>query len=252
MYKKRKTIDTLELSEVEVYLLVRSGKIQKFPNGFLDKSTCKEILRWLCLDYYHMDRESICQLNISFLLNNSLSSFRRIFGNNMYHLICYTFPELDIREWETTKVQNNFWHDKEHQKEFIEWIAEKENLSLNDIHDVSKINSEMIGRYGGSKARKIVGGTYELVSSATGNRFQEWEVFKVDNWTEEKAAKAVKWLIEDKLKWSDEQIKESLTANVFYRNNLGGMLKNYCGNSPIKALEVAYPGRFDSLKHSKC
>lgn len=251
MQKKRNTIDTLNLSEVEVYLLVRSGKITRFPNGFLDKSTCKEILRWLCLDYYHMNRESICRIDSSFLFCNFLSSFRKVFGNNMYHLICYTFPELNIKEWETLKVQNNFWHDKGHQKEFVEWIAEKEQLDLKNIDDVSKITAEMIAHYGGSKARKIAGGTYELVSTATGSRFQEWELFKMDIWTEEKAVKAVKWLIEDKLKWSDEQVKSSLTASVFYRNDLGGMLKHYCGNSPIKALEIAYPGKFTSLKHSK-
>lgn len=240
-------IDTTTLSAVETYLLIQKGVLKRFPAGFLDKYNCREIVRWLCLDHYKMNREEICHIPQKFFSDNSISSFKKIF-NNLPEMICFSFPEMNIKEWETSRVPDGFWNEKQNQKEFIEWIAEKEKLDLNDMTDVSKITADVIGRYGGSKARRIVGGTYELISSATGNKFQEWEILKMDIWTEKKAICAIKWLIEERLKWSDEQIEESLTAAVFRRNNLGGMLRRYCNNNPVKALEIAYPGKFTYCK----
>lgn len=249
--KKSSKVDITNLSDVEIYLLVREGIISRFPQSFLNEFSCKRILRWLCLENYHMTRDEICNIRQDFLFLNSLGGFRKIFDYNMFSLIQYCFPELNIKHWETAKVSDHFWEDKENQREFVEWMAEKEKIDLNNLKDVSKITANMLTKYGGSKARRIAGGTFELISSATGNKFQEWEIFKMDVWTEEKAIKAVKWLIEQKLKWSNEQIQEYLTASVFQKNHLGGLLKNYCNNSPLKAINIAYPGRFKSLKYSR-
>lgn len=247
---KQTRIDITGLTDIEVYLAVRDGSLKRFPCGFLSKSTCKKILRWLCLDELKMTRQEICNLKQSFLFSNSLAGFRKIFNYNMISIIQYSFPELDIKCWETAKVPDRFWNDKENQREFIEWMAKKENIDLTRLEDVSKITSSMLSQYGASKARIVAGGTFELISSATVNRFQEWEILKIDIWTEEKAITAIKWLIEEKLKWSDEQVKAQLTASVFRKNHLGGLLKNYCGNSPIKAINIAYPEKFKSLKYS--
>lgn len=250
MYTSKK-VDTSNLSDVEVYLLIRYGSISRFPHNFLNKDSCKRILRWLCLENYHMTREEICNLRQDFLFANFLGGFRKIFDYNMFSLIQYSFPELNIKRWETSKVSDNFWKDKTNQKEFIEWMAEKENIDLTKLEDVSRITAAMLNKYGASKARRLAGGTFELIASATEDRFQEWEILKMDAWTAKKATKAVRWLIEDKLKWSDKQIQENLTASVFQANHLGGLLKNYCNNSPIKAINLAYPGKFKSLKYSK-
>ncbi len=249
--KNKRAIDLSNFSDLEIYLLIRNGSLDRFPIDFLNKDTCKVILRWLCLNHYHLTRKEICHLNQTFLFKNFIGGFRKIFSYNMFSLIQYSFEDLDIKRWETAKVPNGFWKDRQNQKEFIEWLAKKENLDLTSLKDVSKISAEMINRYGASKARRTAGGVYSLITSATGDRFQEWEILKLDVWTEEKAIKAVKWLVEEKLKWSDEQVYENLTASVFQENHLGGLLERYCNNSPIKAINLAYPGKFKSLKHSK-
>lgn len=253
MYSKRfkKSPDLSNLSDLDVYLLLRNGHIEKFPNGFLTKDTCRRILRWLCLEHYHLTRKEICYLNRDFLFQNFIGGFRKIFDYNIFSLIQYSFPDLNIKQWETAKVPSGFWNDKNNQKEFIEWLAKKENIDLHSQKDVSKITADVLTKHGASKARRVAGGTYELICSATGNEFQEWEILKMDIWTEEKAILAVKWLVEEKLKWSDEQVKDNLTATVFQANHLGGLLKNYCNNSPFKAINLAYPGKFTALKYSK-
>jgi hypothetical protein len=53
----------------------------------------------------------------------------------------------------------------------------------------------------------------------------------------------VKWLIEERLKWSDEEIKSKLSQETFKENGLNGVLR-YFNSSPYQAMEAAYPGRF--------
>lgn len=250
MYKKFRT-DNSNLTDTEVYFKVITGKLKKFPNNFLNKDTCKDILRYVCINMYNMSRTQICHINQGFLFQNYIGGFRKIFNYDVFSLIQYSFPELNIKRWEASKVSANFWQDKKNQKDFILWVAQKENLNLSRLEDISKINSKMIIKYGGSKAIRAAGGTFELISTATGDTFKEWEVLKIDVWTESKAIDAIKWLIEDILCWNDEQIINQLTANIFRANHLGGLLKNYCNNSPIAAINLAYPGKFKTLRHTK-
>lgn len=250
MYKKRK-LDTTNLTDIEVYFNVISGKFKKFPNNFLDKETCKNILRYVCLNANHMSREDICNINQDFLFKNYIGSFRKKFNYDVFSLVQYSFPEFDFKRWEAAKVPSNFWYNKENQKDFVLWVAQKEHLDLTNLDDVCKMKSKMLMSYGGARAIRAAGGTFELISTVTGDTFKEWEVLKVDVWTESKSIEAVKWLIEERLCWNDEQVKAQLTANIFRTNNLGGLLKNYCNNSPIAAINLAYPGKFKTLRHTK-
>ena len=53
-----------------------------------------------------------------------------------------------------------------------------------------------------------------------------------------------KTLIEKVLKWSDDEIKRKLSANIFIQNSLYGMLVILFNGSPYLAIENAYPGKF--------
>lgn len=57
----------------------------------------------------------------------------------------------------------------------------------------------------------------------------------------ENAKNVTKTLIEKVLKWSENDIKEKLSANTFRKYSLTGML---FGNSPYLAIENAYSGKF--------
>lgn len=59
------------------------------------------------------------------------------------------------------------------------------------------------------------------------------------------AIKCIKYLIEDLLCLSDTELKEQLSQKIFNNNGLSGMLSLCFNNSPIKAIEVAYPGKFN-------
>jgi hypothetical protein len=84
-------------------------------------------------------------------------------------------------------------------------------------------------------------GLHSSIILASGNIYKEWQFIKINVWTDDKVIEAVKWLIEEKLKWSKEEVCKNLTAETFYDNDLGGLLSKACGNSPIVALSKAYP-----------
>lgn len=252
MKSKAKKIDTTFLTPLEVYSLVVNEDLKKFPNGYITKESMKEILRYVILEKLHMSRYDICH-NISYpyLRKYKLGGTRRAFNSSIFSLITYCFPEFDINYWELNKVENGFWEKEENRKDFMTWLAEKEGICLDSIPDLTKIDAKLIQKHGGSKAIKYGGGVYELIKLVAMVDVKEWQVIKMPVWTEEKVKSAVKWLVEERLKWTKEQVVDGISANVFYDNDLGGMLKRYCNHSPLRALQIAYPGKYTKVRNSR-
>ena len=75
------------------------------------------------------------------------------------------------------------------------------------------------------------GSPYLAIENAYPGKFKPWELPSVPkkNWNVKTAREATIWLIEEKLKWSDEDVKEKLTLNTFKENSLKSML-NYLFN----------------------
>lgn len=243
-------IDLFSNDPIEVYNLLLSGKLKKFPNNYLDQEACKEIMRYVLLDTLKMSRQDICDnVNYVFLQQYKLGYFRKLFDCKIHQLVNYCFPEMEIYPWELKAVPNNFWKDENNRKEFLLWLAKKEGLDLTKRKDAAKITRDILYKYGGYKAAIYSGGIYPLICLVTGNSIKEWELEKMSVWTKEKAIEAIKWLIEEKLQWSYDEVYNNLTANVFRKYNLDGLLNCYCNHSPLKALQLAYPGKYTSLAH---
>jgi len=87
---------------------------------------------------------------------------------------------------------------------------------------------------------------YEAVSRTYPNEYKRWELSRTPNgfWTSETGIEATKWLLEEKLKWSREEICDRLRRETFLENGLSGMLLTCYENSPFKALIAAYPGEY--------
>ncbi|MDD2376960.1 MAG: hypothetical protein PHD15_06005 [Clostridia bacterium] len=242
---KRKSDYWIKLKPIKVYRAVVNGKLKKFPNNYMTKDIAETLVKSVIIDQLKFSREDICKkLNFKLLSKHHLGGVRKLFNDSLYSTINYVFKDEEICEWELNKVFPKFWDAKENRVRFILWIAKKEKLDITKIEDARKFNANLIIRYGGSKMLKKSIGLHSIINEATDNLYKEWQFVKINVWTEEKVLEAVKWLIEEKLKWSEEEVCNSLTAKIFYDNDLGGLLSKTCGNSPIKALEKAYPGRY--------
>ena len=53
---------------------------------------------------------------------------------------------------------------------------------------------------------------FHALNAAYPNQFKEWELKFVPDkfWNKDTGIRATKWLIEERLKWTDDEIKESL------------------------------------------
>ena len=155
---------------------------------------------------------------------------------------------MKIKYWELNKVENGYWKVENNRREYMTWLCEKENINTESIYDLKRINARLIQKYAGSKILAEAG-VYELILLVTKVDVKQWQVTKMNVWTEDKVKEAVKWLIEEKLKWTYDDVVEKISAKTFSNNGLSGMLQKYCNHSPLKALQIAYPNTYYKLKN---
>ena len=87
------------------------------------------------------------------------------------------------------------------------------------------------------KETKSIVDLYKEVLSGERGRFPD------DTWMyKENAIPVVKYLIEERLKWNEEEVYTKLDKNVFTEAKLYGMLLTCFNGSTYAALEAAYPG----------
>ncbi|MFT5875940.1 MAG: hypothetical protein ACI8WT_004940 [Clostridium sp.] len=90
------------------------------------------------------------------------------------------------------------------------------------------------------------GSFFNAINSAYPNKFNQWELSTNcphNYWTLERGIEATKWLIEEKLKWSENDIKKFIRVSTFTTNGLGGMFGIVYDASPFKAINALYPGK---------
>lgn len=87
---------------------------------------------------------------------------------------------------------------------------------------------------------------YKLINTLYPGRFHPWELNNAPKsvWNDETIGIAVRWLVEEKLKLTDDELKKQLSINFFRKNGLLGMLQSIDSQSPYKVIEIAYPGKF--------
>lgn len=88
---------------------------------------------------------------------------------------------------------------------------------------------------------------FEGLEAAYPGKFKKWELgehVQNDYWNKDNGILAVKWLLENKLKWSDAEIKKNYSKQIYKDNNLYGMIQICFNSSPFEALNSAYPNKF--------
>ena len=224
----------------------KEWEFKSVPMNFWIKEKGIEATKWLIEEKLKLTDEEIKeQLSTNLFKDNRLDSMLdTCFNSSPYQAINETYPNK-FKEWEFKQVPNNFW-TKEKGIEVTKWLIEeklkltdeeiKEQLSQNLFKDNALYN--MLGTC-------FNGSPYQAINTIYPNKFKEWEFNKTPQnfWTKEKGIEATKWLIE-KLKLTDEEIKEQLSINLFKDNNLSGMLFHCFNNSPYQAINTAYPNKF--------
>lgn len=251
MGKYIKKVDTGLLSAVEVYKLVLSRKLKAFPAGFWSeadgKENAKEITRHLIEEILMWSDEDIKKnYNGKLLIEYKLNGMKHnCFGNNLFQVLENAYPGK-FMPWEMLKVSPSFWND-DNCRLAVKWLIE-DRLKLDLSNPKRKINLDDFKENGlfGMLNTRFRNCPYKAIDFIYPGKFKEWEITKTVRgfWIRENAIIAVRWLFEEKLKWSDHEIKKNVTAATFSDNGLKGMMTKLFDGSPYKALDAAYPGRF--------
>lgn len=95
---------------------------------------------------------------------------------------------------------------------------------------------------------------YEAINAAYPDRFKPWEMqcLPRNYWNEKTSTEAVKWLIEEKLGWNEEQVCKNISVAVFKQYNLGGLLRTSFKDSSYDAIVATYPEKYFRTEYNLC
>jgi len=256
--RSSKKFDLTNLSEVEVFKLVLAGKISRFPKFFWEDEEAKIysplIVRYLIENILNWDNDDILQkLRKQTFYDNKLGGMIVIiYDSSPYKAINSAYPEREYKPFDFCNAPNNYWQGDIGRSNAIKWtkwlIEEKLKWSKTDIRE--KINHKVFvdNNLHGMLKKAFNTSLWECIEATYPNEFQIFEIGEhVPNnyWDMDKAIKATKWLIQTKLNWTEEDVKNNLDKQVFIDNDLYGMIQRCFNSSPYLAINTAYPTRYN-------
>ena len=240
---------------LQVYFRIKAGgavvagrwiEAKSAPNGFWDKDTAKELVRYFAFTEMKWDRQGICDhLNTRILRDNALAGVCKQFRSSTFEIVKYSFPELKIKPWELASCPNSFWDDPKNCAKALRWVAHQEGIDKSKEVFATSISARMLRDYGIGKAMVHMGGLYELCAQAYPEwNLKPWDLNKIGKITDEMVMDAVRGMI-SALGWNHEEVCQRICAKTFYDNGIGNILCKGCNHSPIVALQIAYPGEYE-------
>ena len=215
-------------------------------NSFWNLKTAKEATIWLIEEKLKWNDDDIKEkLSANTFIKNSLTSIISLFNGSPYLAIENAYPGK-FKPWELPSVPKKNWNVKTAREATIWLIEEKLKWSDEDVRRNLSKNTFKENSLRGMLNLLFNGSPYLAIENAYPGKFKAWEFAKVPKnfWNLKTASEATIWLIEEKLKWSDEDVRRNLSKNTFKENSLSGMLDVLFNGSPYLAIDNAYPGKF--------
>ena len=157
---------------------------------------------------------------------------------------------------ELVNFPRDFWNvtdSLEYAKKCVRHLFE-DILQLPTEDIPSKYSHKLLVNYKlyGMLSLLFKGNIFDTLDNAYKGTFKPFMLNKVSKgyWTAETCAEAIRWLIEDKLKWSGEEVIEKFGTDTLKEYSLNTLNKIY---SIPQMLEIAYPGKYEgwNLKYSR-
>ena len=247
--KQRNIYDDINnLTAVEIYKLVISRRLSRFPNYFWSGSDTNqnvvECIKYLIENILDWDEKHVkTSLKTETFKKNRLGAMLAIiFGDSAYRALDTAYPDK-YKPWELQNTPLNYWN-LDTGIMATKWLLEKLKWTDEDILTNICINTFESNGLGGMLAVVYSGSAYRALNSVYPNKYKPW-LFKnspSNYWTLELGIEAVKWLIEDVHGWDIQNVKDNLDSNIFCENNLESMLSALFNCSPYLAINTAYPG----------
>lgn len=246
-----------ELTVIEIYELVRSGKLKKFPMYFWECDESNEyapkLTRYLIENILAWSDEDIKKkIRKNTFRENSLGGLICIkYNDSAFAAITSAYPEKNFHPWDFVNTPNDYWQGEKGKENAIaatRWLIE-EKLKWSEKEIIEKLNQQVFSQNNliGMLKRAFSCNLFEAIEATYPGKFKKWQIgdhVKNNHWNKDEGIIAVKWLIEDKLKWNDQDIKKNYSKQIYKDNNLYGMIQSCFNASPFEAINSAYPNCF--------
>lgn len=225
----------------------KEWEFKNTPMSYWNKEKAIEATRWLIEEKLKLTEEELKeQLSVKLFKDNKLLSILTLFFNGSpYNAISSVYPRK-YKPWEFNNCPKSYW-TTEHGIESIKWLLE-DKLKFNDEQIKNQFNVDLLKKYNllGMLDSCFNNSPWKAINSTYPGRFKPWELNQVPRsyWNKENSINAVKWLVEEKLKLTDDELKEKLSAKMFNDNGLSRMLAVCFSSSPYDAINCTYPSKF--------
>ncbi len=222
-------------------------QFEHVPKSYWTKETAVEATIWLIEEKLKWSEEELLKkLSTKTFYDNGLRGMlNAVFVNSPYAAIDNAYPGK-YKPWQFAYVPNSYW-TKENAIKATKWLIE-EKLKWSEEELFKRLSIKVFRKYDLSGMIQHVYNysSYSAINSAYPDKYKPWQFEHVPKsyWTKERAVEATIWLIEEKLKWSEEELLKKLSTKTFYDNGLRGMLTQVFVNSPYAAINNAYPGKY--------
>ncbi len=228
-------------------------QLTRVTKKYWNKETAKLATKWVIEKKLKWNEEEIIKnLTSRVLVSNGLSGMLNIvFNNRPFEAIDNAYPGR-FKIWQFSRVPDFYWNE-DTAKEAIRWLIDvkfkwnkkqvENNLNYT-ILKINKLNWMLKVVFDNDLFAAIecaYPGVYQRKNFKALKKYIVKDGSLVECWNEEKAKEAIIYLIEEKLKWSKEEVAKNLTRKVFRENGLGSMFNTVFNNSTFAALECVYP-----------
>ena len=207
--------------------------------AIVTKAMIEDVLEW-------SEEDVVRKLSQKTFTDNKLGGMLvKVFDGSPYAAIDNAYPGK-YKPWQFDNVPKSYW-TKETAAEATRWLIE-EKLKWSEEELLKKLSTKTFKDNGLRRmlTQVFVNSPYAAIDNAYPGKYKPWQFAYVPKsyWTKETAVEATIWLIEEKLKWSEEDVVKKLSQKTFYDNGLRGMLTRVFANSPYAAINNAYPGKY--------
>lgn len=221
------------------------------PKGYLTKENVVKRAKYLLEDKYKFNEEKILEKwNSEFIDELGLkNSCIQLFNGSPYLFLNSVYPNK-FKPWQLSETK---WSslEKKDVSDYIRYLFEINNIGKDKIIKSKGCPSIL-------KSNKI---SYAIEIKFDGdyfdallNTYPEYnldEYFKefritnpVEPWTKDSFAYAVKYILEEKYKFIEEEILANWGSSFVCKEGLEGPFDTFFNKKPFYALDFVYPGRF--------
>ncbi|PGZ57889.1 hypothetical protein COE58_24440 [Bacillus cereus] len=217
------------------------------PKNFWTKERGLEALKWTVEEKEKLAIQQLIEVyNMKWLTEHNLSSSCQInWNSNPYAMLDDLYPNV-FKEWELKNKRLGSW-TKSKALEALKWTIEiKENMTDTEIRKLFSVDWLKEKGLATPLRKYWMDSPYKMINDLYPGRFKEWEMKATPNkfWEKEKSLEALKWIIEEREKLTDEELRKVYTRKWLINQGLRTPLNKLWSNSPYAMLHALYPGKF--------